>query len=73
MGTEYWQTLCLQLERMKQEGTVSAADFDHLFITDDPESALAFIRKHAIDEYGLSRKMPPKPIGIYGERKWSQW
>jgi uncharacterized protein (TIGR00730 family) len=73
MGTEYWQPLCMQLERMKQEGTASPADFDHLLITDDPDAALDFIRKHAIDEYGLSRKTPPKPIGIFGERKWSLW
>jgi len=73
MGTDYWNPLCQQLDRMKKEGTVSESDFNHLLLTDDPASAEAFIRKHAIDEYGLARRTPPKPIGLFGERKWSLW
>jgi uncharacterized protein (TIGR00730 family) len=73
MGTAYWEPLCRQLDKMKTEGTAAASDFDHLLVTDDAEAALQFIRKHAIDEYGLTRRTPPKPIGIFGERKWSLW
>lgn len=71
MGTEYWEPLRLQLDTMKKHGTVSEADFEHLLLTDDPDAAMAFLRKHAIDEYGLSRRRLPRPLGIFGERKWS--
>lgn len=71
MGTAYWEPLRQQLETMKQQGTVSDSDFEHLLLTDDPDAAMAFLRKHAIDEYGLTRRRVPRPIGIFGERKWS--
>jgi uncharacterized protein (TIGR00730 family) len=71
MGTEYWEPLRLQLETMKRQGTVSESDFDHLLVTDDPDAAMAFLHKHAISEFGLTRRRPPRPIGLFGERKWS--
>ena len=73
MGTSYWEPLLHQFDRMKSEHTVTLNDFDHLLVTDDPDAALAFIRKHAVEEYGLERKRVPRPLGIFGERKWSQW
>ena len=73
MGKEYWKPLCQQLERMQQEGTIARVDMEHLLLTDDVEEAETFIRKHAIDEYGLKRRTPPKPIGLFGEKKWSLW
>lgn len=73
MGSDYWKPLCEQLERMKQEKTILPEDLSHLIITDNPEAALNFIRQHSVDEYGLTRKTPPKPLGIFGERKWTWW
>lgn len=71
MGEAYWQPLCDMLKKMVAENTVSEKDLDHLLITDEPGKALAFIRQHSIDEYGLSRRRVPRPIGLFGERKWS--
>lgn len=73
MGKDYWSPLLVQFDRMKTDMTVTRQDFDHLIITDDTEEALAFIHKHAIEEYGLKRRRIPKPLGIFGERKWSPW
>lgn len=69
MGTDYWKPLIGQFERMKSDKTVAEEDFEHLLITDDTEEALAFISKHAIEEYGLKRKHAPRPIGVFGEKK----
>ena len=73
MGSEYWKPLCEQLEKMKQEKTIVPEDLDHLIITDDVNAALEFIRHHSVDEYGLTKRTSPKPLGIFGERKWSGW
>lgn len=73
MGTEYWKPLIAQFEQMKSDKTVADDDFEHLLITDDTEEALAFISKYAVEEYGLKRKRVPRPLGIFGERKWSPW
>jgi len=73
MGSEYWNPLFLQLEKMNKEGTIVPEDMNHLIITDDVNAALDFIRKHSVDEYGLTKRTPPKPLGIFGERKWSRW
>lgn len=73
MGVDYWSPLIEQLNRMKSEGTISSDDLTHLLLTDDADEALQFIRKHAIDEYNLTRQPVPRPIGIFGERKWSMW
>ncbi|MFM7217899.1 MAG: TIGR00730 family Rossman fold protein [Bacteroidota bacterium] len=73
MGKNYWQPLLDQLAAMRKEGTASEKDFDHLMVTDEPAEALLFIRKHAVEEYDLRRRTVPKPISIFGERKWSRW
>ena len=72
MGKEYWQSLTDQLNKMLSEGTIKEDDLSHLLITDDKEEALHFIRKHAVDEYALKRRIA-RPIGLFGERKWSRW
>lgn len=73
MGKEYWKSLDDQLKRMLQASTITQTDLEHLLITDNVEEAKEFIRKHSVDEYGLKRRTPPKPIGLFGERKWSLW
>jgi len=70
MGESYWTPLINQLDRMKNEGAIVDGDMDHLLITDDVDKVMHFIRKHSIDEYGLTRRLPPKPIRLFGERNW---
>lgn len=72
MGKSYWQSLMAQLEKMQSEGTIKSEDLEHLLVTDLPEEAIAFIRKHAVDEYAL-KKPVSRPISLFGERKWSRW
>jgi hypothetical protein len=47
MGAEYWRPLLeFFSERLDPAGTISNADLDLVFVTDDVEEAVAFIRAH---------------------------
>ena len=65
-GAAYWRGFIALLEDMVKAGTVSAGDLKLFLVTDDLKEALAHIRKHAIEEFGLSPK-PPTPSRILGE------
>ena len=54
------------LEDMVKAGTISAADLQLFLVTDDLKEALAHIKRHAIEEFGLSPK-PPTPSKLLGE------
>ena len=45
---------------------ISAADLQLFLVTDDIKEALAHIKRHAIEEFGLSPK-PPTPSKLLGE------
>ncbi|NDC40354.1 MAG: TIGR00730 family Rossman fold protein [Chitinophagia bacterium] len=68
MGTEYHKELQRHINLMVAEGTISAAD-RHLFLfTNSIGEAIAHIRKHAIEDFGLKQKRPMKPWALLGER-----
>ncbi|HEV3217372.1 MAG TPA: TIGR00730 family Rossman fold protein [Vicinamibacterales bacterium] len=66
IGAAYWRGFIALVEDMVKAGTVSAADLQLFLVTDDLKEALAHIKKHAIEEFGLSPK-PPAPSRLLGE------
>jgi hypothetical protein len=48
---------------------VSAGDLKLFLVTDDLKEALAHIKKHAIEEFGLSPK-PPTASRMLGEKPY---
>jgi predicted Rossmann-fold nucleotide-binding protein len=66
IGAAYWRGFIGLVEDMVKAGTVSASDLQLFLVTDDLKEALAHIRKHAIEEFGLSPK-PPTASRLLGE------
>src|SRR5262245_21178982 len=69
IGAAYWRGFTSLLENMVKAGTISAADLQLFLVTDDLKEAIAHIRKHAIDEFGLAPK-PPTPSRLLGEEPY---
>jgi uncharacterized protein (TIGR00730 family) len=53
MGIAYWQPLIDMLNRMVEAKTISAADLKLVMVTDSIDDAMAHIRKHAVEKFGL--------------------
>jgi uncharacterized protein (TIGR00730 family) len=69
IGSAYWRGFIALLEDMVKAGTISASDLDLFLVTDDVKEAIAHIKKHAIEQFGLSPK-PPKPSRLLGENAY---
>ncbi len=67
IGRVYWQPMRDMLEEMAVSGAISQADLRLLLITDDLDEAIAYIKHHAVDAFGL-RPRTPKPWTMLGER-----
>ncbi len=67
MGRDYWQPLVDFFDRMVEEGTVGPDDPNIIFVTDDVDEAVAHLRRHAVRQFGLRRKMAPKGTRWLGE------
>src|SRR5437762_6101345 len=63
IGAAYWRGFIGLLEDMVKAGTISAGDLKLFLVTDDLKEALEHIKKHAIEEFGLSPK-PPSPSAL---------
>jgi uncharacterized protein (TIGR00730 family) len=68
MGVAYWQPFTALLTEMVEAGTVSAGDLDLMMITDSVPDAMAHIERHAIHQFGLTRRQAPSPSRVLGER-----
>jgi uncharacterized protein (TIGR00730 family) len=53
MGTDYWQELINFIEKMAKAGMISSADLGLIYATDSVEDAIAHIRSHAIEPFGV--------------------
>lgn len=69
MGKDYWQPLMDFVYRMAEEGTINPDDPELIFFTDDIQDAKAHLQRHAVRQFGLRRKLQPKPIKILGEKQ----
>jgi uncharacterized protein (TIGR00730 family) len=67
MGRDYWQDLIELLEDMVEARTIDEADLRYLLVTDSVEEAMAHIRTHAVEKFGL-RAAAPKRSWFLGER-----
>ena len=53
MGTMYWRALLRQLAQMVNADTIEPDELELLLVSDDLDEALAHIRRHAIERFGL--------------------
>jgi hypothetical protein len=68
MGADFWQPLLDFLrDRMLREGTINAADYRLLHVTDSPEEGLRHILRVATGELGLVWEPVAQPRWILGE------
>ena len=66
IGREYWQPFVDMLSHMTIEGTVGPNDLKLLMVTDSVADAMAHIQRHAIEPFGLRRRVL-KPSPLLGE------
>ena len=67
MGTDYWKRLFHLVQNMVDEGAISPGEIDTWLATDDVGEAMAHIRKHAIEGFGLRSRRWPRPSRLLGE------
>jgi uncharacterized protein (TIGR00730 family) len=67
MGMDYWQEMIQFIEKMARVGTISPEDVKLIYATDSVEAAVAHIRAHAIEPFGL-RAVARRHIPWLGER-----
>jgi len=70
MGTEYWQELLAELEKMAKFGTIGPHDLELVYATDSVDAAIAHIKEKAIEPFGLklvTRPPRPRAFGWLGE------
>ena len=75
MGADYWAPFMAMCKTMIEAGTISAADLDLMLVTDSVADAMAHIRLHAIDQFGLKARKArtgPRAWRIFGERDTSR-
>jgi uncharacterized protein (TIGR00730 family) len=53
MGTDYWREMVGFIQKMARAGTISPEDVELIYATDSVEDAIAHIRRHAIEPFGL--------------------
>src|SRR4051812_44931780 len=67
MGTDYWQEMIAFIEKMARVGTISPEDVKLIYATDSVDEAIAHIREHAIEPFGLRSVMRREKAWL-GER-----
>jgi len=55
MGTDYWKELIGFIEKMAQRAMIAPSDLNLIYATDSVDAAIAHIRTHAIEPFGLKR------------------
>jgi uncharacterized protein (TIGR00730 family) len=57
-GKEYYQKLIDLMRTMAQNGAIAAPDINLLFLTDDVDEAMRFIKKYIFSHYTISQSKP---------------
>ena len=70
MGTDYWRELLGFVEKMARTGTISPQDVRLIYATDSVEDAIANVRRHAIEPFGL-KPVVRRHLSWLGE--WGLW
>ena len=66
IGVAYWEPIVSLLNRMVNDGAISAADLQLVMLTDDLAEAIRHLEKHAVGQFGLIGPQP-KPSRWLGE------
>ena len=53
MGTDYWNEILPFIDKMARAGMIAPSDLDLVHATDSVDDAIAHIRTHAIERFGL--------------------
>ncbi|HQW51691.1 MAG TPA: TIGR00730 family Rossman fold protein [Tepidiformaceae bacterium] len=62
VGVEYWRPLMdFMRDRLVFTGTIDAADYDRLIVTDSPEEVAAHVREAGVRKFGLRYGQKPPP------------
>src|SRR5262245_36964919 len=56
MGRQYWEQLIALLQQMAAAKTIDPAHLDLLLITNSVQEAMAHIKEHAIEKFGLHHR-----------------
>ena len=73
MGTDYWKELIGFMEKMAQRAMIAPSDLRLIYATDSVDEAIAHIRSHAIEPFGLKRTVHARcHFPWIGERGFSQ-
>ena len=67
IGTEYWRPLQDVLQQMADARAIDEDDLDLLLVTDHVDGAMEYIRRHAVEQFGLVARRA-KPSRVLGER-----
>jgi uncharacterized protein (TIGR00730 family) len=67
MGKDYWQPLVDFMYRMADEGMINPEDPELVFFTDEIDEAIAHIKRHAVRQFGLRRKILPSKLRVLAE------
>jgi hypothetical protein len=67
-GVDYWRPVTDVLTRLALERTIDEEDLQLLLVTDSVSEAMAHLRRHAIEQFGLVPGRRLSPFGILGER-----
>ena len=70
MGTDYWDDILPFINKMAEAGMIAPSDLDLVHATDSVDDAIAHIRSHAIEPFGLHLSGRERPhwrsLGEYG-------
>ncbi|HWB62279.1 MAG TPA: TIGR00730 family Rossman fold protein, partial [Chitinophagales bacterium] len=72
-GKEYHMALFNHLQHLIAEKTISPGDISLFLFTDSIDEAVAHIKEHAIDGFGLKRHQNMRPLKFLGESKLLSW
>ncbi|AZI26742.1 TIGR00730 family Rossman fold protein [Pedobacter sp. G11] len=68
-GKEFHKNLLRHIAEMRENRTISEADFNLLLITDDISQAEEFIKLHSIKKFGLQKVKKHRPLSWLFERQ----
>jgi uncharacterized protein (TIGR00730 family) len=68
LGKEFHAKLYDHLRSLVQAGTIGEKDLDLFLLTDSVEETIAHVDKYAVQQFGLKKATPFRPLSWLGER-----
>lgn len=69
-GKDYYKELIEHIEMMVKEKSIAAGDMDNLLVTDSVNEMEQFLRKRAIDRFGLIKGRPSRKWWLVERSLW---